>query len=95
MTHKQIIKNYLQVLWLENPTDGWIEGFKLQSKELNGHWSSHKADARCREMAVKGEIERSYRDGYAIYRYKPSEDELDLIKEREQSLLNRSARSLF
>lgn len=94
-SHKNIIKDYLQSLWLLNPEDGWVEGFKLQSKELNGFWSSHKADARCREMAAANEIERSYRDGYAVYRYKPTEDEQDLANEKQRAIDNRRVLALF
>lgn len=33
-THKQIILDCLQSLWMLNPDDPFIEGFKLQGKEL-------------------------------------------------------------
>ena len=88
-SHRQILKDYLQYLWLQDPSDGWVEGFKLQNKELNGEWSSHMAGVRLREMFKNNEVERSYRDGYAIYRHKPTEDEQDLIQEKQQALENR------
>ena len=94
-SHKQIIKDYLRYLWLENPNDGWVEGFKLQNKELNGDWSSHMAGVRLRELFKDNEVERSYRDGYAIYRHKPLEDEQDLILEKQRALDNRKLATLF
>ena len=33
MTQKEIIKNYLRSVWLENP-DQWVVGFKMEGKEL-------------------------------------------------------------
>ncbi len=94
-THKQIILDYLQSLWMLNPDNPFIEGFKLQGKELNGFWSSAKADTRLRELYKEGKVLRTYRDGYACYAYIPSDYEVQIVQEREKVAQQRMVKALF
>jgi len=85
MTQKELVKSFLRSIWAENQ-EQWTEGFKMDKREFNGQWLSHKASCRAREMAVKGEIERTYINGYACFRYKPTELETLIKSDKNKRL---------
>ena len=95
MTQKELVKSFLRSIYQENP-ELWIEGFKLDQREFQGQWMSHKSSTRARELAVLGEIERSYsEEGYAQYRYLPIPAEVEIIEAKEARRLEDSQLKLI